>query len=188
MLKNLLASFVKDPAHTKFDGEDGDEKVLYVLRKSFVTNVGWILLSALLIIAPALFNTLFVSLNIDNPGFITPKLTFNINALWYLFTFGYIFQRFLNWYFNVYIISDKRIVDMDFYSLLYRKVSDAPLRNIEDITYDVSGIFESLFNYGDVTIQTAAETKEFNFEGVANPARVQDILSDLVKELKGASE
>jgi hypothetical protein len=188
MLNNLLASFVKDPSRTAFDGEDSDEKVLYVLRRSFATNIGWILMSALFIAAPALINTLFVLLNIESPGFITPQLMFNINALWYLFTFGFMFERFLNWYFNVYIISNKRIVDMDFFGLLYRKVSDAPLRNIEDITYNVSGVVEAFFNYGDVMIQTAAERREFDFEDVANPSRVQDILSDLVKEIKGVSK
>ncbi|EKD99583.1 MAG: hypothetical protein ACD_22C00230G0007, partial [uncultured bacterium] len=42
-----------------------------------------------------------------------------------------------------------------------------------------------LFNYGDVTIQTAAERREFDFASVPNPSRVADILSDLVKEIKG---
>ena len=77
---------------------------------------------------------------------------------------------------------------MDFYSFLYRKVSDAPLRNIEDITYDVKGYMAALFNYGDVTIQTAAERREFDFASVPNPSRVADILSDLVKEIRKKTE
>ncbi|EKD99710.1 MAG: hypothetical protein ACD_22C00194G0002, partial [uncultured bacterium] len=156
MTAAILSAFVKDPPHTSFDGEDSGEKVTYVLRKSFITNIGWIFLTLLFIFIPAFVNTLFVALDIESPGFISSNFAFILNAAWYLFTFGYIFERFLNWFFNVYIITNKRIVDMDFYSFLYRKVSDAPLRNIEDITYDVKGYMAALFNYGDVTIQTAA--------------------------------
>ncbi len=184
MIRTLTSSFLKDPPGTKFEGEDPGEQVLYVLRRSFVTNLGWILFAVLLIISPAFVNTLLFSLNLNYPELIGSNLAFNINALWYLFTFGFIFERFLNWFFNVYIITNKRIVDMDFYHLLYRRVSDAPLRNIEDISYDVQGAFEALFNIGDVIIQTAAELPQFEFQSVSNPAKMQDILSDLVKEAK----
>jgi hypothetical protein len=185
MAETLTSSFIKNPKNTFFYGEDKGEKILYVLRSSFVTNAGWILLAILLLFAPVLIDPVFYFLNLDTPGLLSPGLIFSIHGLWYLFTFGYIFERFLNWYFNIYIITDKRIVDMDFLHLLHRKISEAPLRNIEDITYDIRGTMQVVFNYGDITIQTAAEQREFNFEGIHKPARVQDILSDLVKGVKG---
>ena len=45
-----------------------------------------------------------------------------------------------------------------------------------------------IFHYGDVAIQTAAEAREITFENVPNPDRVQDIISDLISEIKGESE
>ena len=36
-----------------------------------------------------------------------------------------------------------------------------------------------MFNFGDITIQTASEVPEFNFEGVPNPERVTKILDEL---------
>ena len=104
---------------------------------------------------------------------------------WNIFSFGYGFERFLNWYFNVYIITNKRVVDMDFSHLLHRNISEAPLRNIEDVTYTVSGSLQTLFNFGSIKIQTAAEQRELEFEYISNPAKVQDILSDMVANIKG---
>lgn len=184
MVGSFFKSFVPNPPATRFEGEDPGEKVLYVLRKSLVTNFGWVLLSILFIVVPSFVDE-FIFSSADLSRFITPQLAFNLTALWYVFTFGFIFTRYINWYFNVYVITNMRIIDMDFYSLLARSVSVAPLRNIEDITYDVHGTFESLFNVGDVTIQTAAERPRFDFEKVDNPAKIHDILSDLVKEVKG---
>ena len=74
---------------------------------------------------------------------------------------------------------------MDFNNILHKKISEAPLRNIEDITYDTKGSLQTIFDYGNVHIQTAAETREFEFENVAKPGKIQDILSDLVSNVKG---
>lgn len=77
---------------------------------------------------------------------------------------------------------------MDFSGFLYRNISEAPLRNIEDITHRMSGISATIFNYGDVLIQTAGETREFDFTSVPNPIKVQDIISDLVSEIKDGKD
>jgi len=55
---------------------------------------------------------------------------------------------------------------------------------VEDITSTVSGATQMIFNYGNVVIQTSAEKREFEFEAVSNPAKVRDLISDLVMEIK----
>ncbi|MFC1756178.1 hypothetical protein ACFLZK_02180 [Patescibacteria group bacterium] len=180
MLKTWTNSFIENPKNTFFEGEDSDEKILYIFRKANITNLGWGLISIFLLLAPAVFNSFFIHITINYPDILKPSLIIIINIFWYLFTFGYIFERFINWFFNIHIITDKRIVDMDFDHLLHRNITDAPLRNVEDITYTVSGAAQTTFNYGHVTIQTAAEQRELEFHYVSNPAKIQDIISDLV--------
>lgn len=185
MLDTLTNSMLEKPENTNFEGEDGDEEILYVLRRAAVTNLGWIVTGIILLLAPLVFNSYIIVVNKQFPHLITPTLAFIINGFWYIFSLGYIFERFINWFFNVYIISNKRVVDMDFNYLLRRNISEAPLRNIEDVTYTVSGTLPTVFNYGDISIQTAAEKREIEFESVYDPGRVQDILSDLVSLKKG---
>jgi len=185
MLSTLINSFIKKPEKMYFEGEDGDEEILYVFRKALITNLGWTLLVILLIFVPTSFNGFLASVQAKIPLVVTPTFIFIINALWYLFVFGYAFERFLNWFFNVHIITNKRVVDMDFDHLLHRNISEAPLRNIEDITHTIKGISQTIFNFGDVSVQTAAEKRELEFINVANPAMIQDLLSDLVSEVKG---
>ena len=52
--------------------------------------------------------------------------------------------------FNVYIVTDERIIDIDFYNLIYKEVSDANIDKIQDVTYKMGGVVRTLFNYGDV--------------------------------------
>lgn len=75
-------------------------------------------------------------------------------------------------------------MDLDFVGLLHKNISETSLHNIEDVTSTVSGALRITFNYGSVFIQTAGETREFEFTDVANPSKVRDILSDIVVKIK----
>jgi hypothetical protein len=69
--------------------------------------------------------------------------------------------------------------------LLYKKFSEARLSKIEDVTYTSSGFMATFFNYGNVTIQTAAETEQFEFTAIPNPAEVVKVLGSLMKKAGG---
>lgn len=180
-----IASFMKNPpSSVSFDGEDKDEHIVLFLRRHFITNVGWILMSVFLFFLPALLSTLLRLNGFDLADYISLRVRFAASIFWYLFVFGVTFENFLLWYFNVYLVTTKRIVDMDFHALLHRDVTEAPLRNVEDITRRTRGALQVIFNYGSVTIQTAGEQRELEFEFVPDPTRVQDIVSDIVAEMK----
>jgi uncharacterized membrane protein YdbT with pleckstrin-like domain len=95
---------------------------------------------------------------------------------------AYVFESFISWFFNVYIVTDERIVDVDFLHLVYRQISYAKIDQIQDITSEMGGVVRTIFNYGDVLIQTAAEISEFTFEAVPVPDQVIKTLSSLQAE------
>lgn len=184
----LLGHFIKEPRGVSFDGQDAEEKILLFLHQHIITNLKWIIITGLLIEAVPIFNA-FLALGDTSVSQLMPSnYYFVLRFLLALFTFGYFFENFLSWYFNSYIVTNKRVVDIDFYGITHRRFSEAPLRNIEDVTNDISGFSQIVFHYGDVSIQTAAEAREISFENVPNPDRVQDILSDLISGIKGGSE
>lgn len=103
---------------------------------------------------------------------------------WYLIVIMFVFERFLAWFFNMSIITDERIIDVDFTNLTTKKVADADIDKIQDVTFTNNGAVGTIFNYGDVLVQTAAEVVEFVFDSVPNPGRVADILQNLRMEEK----
>ena len=59
---------------------------------------------------------------------------------------------------------------------------DANIDKIQDVTYKMGGVIRTLFNYGDVMIQTASEVPNFDFLAVPYPDKVAKVLQDLRTE------
>ena len=74
------------------------------------------------------------------------------------------FLIWIDYFFDVWIITDRRIVNVDQNGLFSREVSELEHIRLQDVTTDVRGFFPTLFNYGDVFIQTAGERDRFDFE------------------------
>jgi hypothetical protein len=183
----LLSALVNNPPRMRFDGEDPDEKIILFLRRHPIVSFGQWLSAVFMFFIPFIVSVL---MRVDGMGILglsTIPLRFRIFFwfFWLLISAGYLFELFLMWYFNVNLVTNKRIVDMDFTGLLHSNITEAPLRNVEDITRQIGGAFQVLFNYGNVIIQTAGEQREIEFEYVPDPAYVQDVVSDLVAKKRG---
>jgi uncharacterized membrane protein YdbT with pleckstrin-like domain len=124
-------------------------------------------------LAPMVLNTFpLLSFMPDNFQFVA-VLT------WYLVAIAYTFESFLDWFFSVYIITDERIFDVDFVNLIYREISEANLDQIQEVTTKMGGVVRTLFDYGDVLIQTASEKPNIEFDAVPHPDQVAKILREL---------
>lgn len=188
MIDVLFKSSIENADKCIVEGQDPDEITKYVYRRSFITNFDWIFVTILLLLTPPFANTILAFARGDIEELITPFFAFTLNVFWYLFTFGFAFQNFLNWFFNLYIITNKRIIDIDFVGFLYKNISETSLDNIEDVTSTVRGALRIIFNYGTVTIQTAGQQREFEFTDVAYPSKVRDIIADIIVERRRTND
>jgi hypothetical protein len=85
-------------------------------------------------------------------------------------------RMFLNWYrYNndIWVITNQRIIDSTKTNPFNLKMSTADVVNIQDMTVERSGILRTLFNFGDVICQTAADVQEFSVRGIPRPQDVQ---------------
>lgn len=170
---NPLSAFALNPAGVKFENQEQGEKIILLLRKHWITNVTWIVLAILLLFAPLALR--FFPL-ID---FLPLRYQMMAIILWYLLVASFIFERFLTWFFNAYIITDERIVDIDFFNLIYKQVTEAKIDRIQDTTLRMGGVVRTIFNFGDVLVQTAGAEPNLEFEDVPNPDEVMQILQSL---------
>ncbi|HLE49078.1 MAG TPA: hypothetical protein VI819_03575 [Patescibacteria group bacterium] len=181
---NPLASYIYFPTRADFVNKDPQERIVLILRRHAITNIKWVIASFFLIIAPSFFTIL--------PPFESIPASYQVFAVmaWYLLVFAYMFEKFLDWFFSVNIITDERIFDVDFYNLIYRKMTDANIDQIQDVTVQLGGGIRTMFNYGDVLVQTASEVPEIEFEAVPFPDKVAKVLRELrieeeVEKLEG---
>ncbi len=170
------AAFAAKPRWTAFSTQAPDEQILLLLRKHPLTQLGWIFVAIIIALVPIIFS------GIPFLGFLPPVYEFAAVLGWYMLLSGFIIESFLTWYFNVYIITDERIIDVDFLSLIYQNISTAKLDNIEDVTATKGGALRSVFDFGTVSVQTAAEKRQFEFEDVPHPSQVTKLLNELMIE------
>ncbi len=163
---------------TKFDTQEDGEKIYLLLRSHPFTQIDWILTSIAFIILLFVLN--FIPQNIFNIGQI-----FVINLFFIAFIFSYIWFNILNWYFNVGIVTSKRIIDIDFYAVLYKEITNAQLGRIEDTTVKSGGYVESFFDYGSIFIQTAGTEANVEFLNVPHPSDAVQIINKLLSKKHG---
>ncbi len=171
-----FASFVAKPYKLKFSTQAPNEVVILLLRQHPVTQIWWIIIALLGVGFP------FLLQKIDFFNFLPANYQMAAMVGWFLVLLGFIVEAFLKWYFNVYIITDERIIDVDFNSLLFRNISSAKIDNIEDTTAMNAGFLSAIFDFGTVVIQTAAEKREFEFAGIPHPSKVTTLINDLILE------
>lgn len=170
---NPLAAYSYCPDKVRFETQDTEEKIILFLRRHPITNLPWILLTIILSFAPLVLSS-FPLLS-----FLPANFQFVALLFWYLIVVAYVLESALTWFFNVYIVTDERIVDVDFLNLIYREITETKIDKIQDITHNIGGVVRTVFNYGDVLIQTAGTAQNIEFEAVPEPAEVTRIIQEL---------
>lgn len=185
-IKEPLMAYVANPSETRFSNQEDKEQIILLLRKHQITNMPWIIAAVLALLAPVAFFPLLSFLNPFSDMPVSYHLVFSL--FWYILTFSLVLVNFMHWYFNVYILTDERVVDVDFYNLVHQEIASARISKIQDVTYKVNGVIRSLFNYGDVFIQTAGTEENFCFEAVPQPQMVAKKIGELTEKNEEAGQ
>jgi len=93
------------------------------------------------------------------------------------------------WYYNAFVITKQRIIDIDQRGFFERVVSEAPLEKIQDVSYRIKGIFQTLLRYGSVRVQTAGATAELELHNIKDPEKIQELIANLSRlDIKKSGE
>lgn len=168
----------------RFADQEDDEEIELLLRQHWVTNVPWIAYSIISAFLPLLLLNSKAWFGLSFLPDIPTNLFFASLAVWYLLITAYVIESFLHWYFNIYIVTNLNIIDIDFDNLLNKKFQESSLSDIESTSGALKGIVSSFFNFGDVVVQTAAHTQQSVFMNVPYPTTVVDRINDLTRSLK----
>lgn len=82
------------------------------------------------------------------------------------------------WYLDCYIITSRRIIDIDQKGAFKRTVAELDLGTVQEAVYEISGPLEALFGFGSVKIRTAGSGGMIVMEKVPHPEDIKRIISD----------
>lgn len=132
-----------------------NEKILIVLHRHWLVLFGKLVVCVFLALVP------FLALGILAASNIQVVLSGNI----ILFAFSVymmiialiMFLFWMDYYFDIWIITTERIIDIEQRGLFNREVSEFMLMHVEDVTIEIPGILATLMKFGNIMIQTAGE-------------------------------
>jgi hypothetical protein len=96
-----------------------------------------------------------------------------------LFGLGLMLYGFIDYYLDVYIVTNERIVNIEQNGFFRREISELNLHQVQDVSAKVNGFFPTMMHYGNIFIQTAGERENFIFKSIPNPYRVSKLIVDL---------
>lgn len=158
---------------------DSDESVILEVRKHWFVFFSYGLLLAIVAVMPVIFYETIVNF-IDFPQPVAENFSgiiFFSYMLWLLLLWMAFFVQWTNYYLDVWYITNKRIIDVEQKSFFHREVSSLRFDKIQDITVEVRGLLATFLNFGNVRVQTAAETsKDFFMKDADNPEQIRKLI------------
>lgn len=159
------------------------EKIIYLLRRDTVTFIPYILLLIILLAAEYglyyLLKTLFPILFINQ---ISLAAMLILGSIYTLSVWLFFFTGFVNYYLDMWIITNDRVIDIRQEGLFARTVAELDLFRVQDVTSECKGLFATTFDFGNVYIQTAGEKQRFIFYNIPNPHKIRQEIIRLADE------
>ena len=160
------------------------EKIVLVLRRHWFIFFTRLSLNAILLLVPL---PLFWFGNAYFKDFLSGAILFPLIVIfftiYYLALWLIFYLAFIDLYLDVWIITNKRIINIEQFGLFSRSEAEHQLTVIQDVSTEVHGIFQTLLNFGDLTIQTAGESPKVTFKQIPEPYYAKKIISDMIDRM-----
>ena len=141
-----------------------DEKLLIIIRQHWLKLVlpifAWLLFATILLLVMTNYSIAFIII---------------------LVTAIYPLIEYINWKYNLWGVTNMRVVDESGFFTRYSK--ESPLDKINNVEYD-QPVMGRIFGYGNVDIQTAAEMGETKYTLIHHPKLLKDTITQAQEEYK----
>lgn len=146
------------------------EAVVAIVRPYWLTMGFPMFLSAALAVFDAFFLAWFVQY-----GAIGVALFFLILLVALLWGV----RSYVVWSLNAFILTNQRIIDVDQNGFFQRTVSEASFEKIQDVSFQISGLWQTMLKFGTVIVQTAGSSNNLELTGVHHPEQLQELITKL---------
>lgn len=168
--------------------EEG-EKNLKIVRRHILILVPMIAILLFGALLPCLIlwflnsNFLGLSQNLLEPlqNFTNNWGTF-LYSVWLLLLWIIFFIEWTDYYLDMLIVTDKRIIDVEQKGFFNREVTSFLHPQIQDITVQTEGVLRTLFKFGDLHIQTAGHKHEIIIKDATYPEEARILILKLEQQ------
>lgn len=163
--------------------EDENEPILIFLHRHVISFIIPVVIFIILALLPAFFKLVIskdpfaIAISLDARLLITVFV-----SMYYLMLVGYIFGEWISYYYDILIVTKSTVIDIKQNNLFNREITHLHLRQVEDISSEIKGFMPTLFNYGDIIIQSAGAQEHTLIKAIPNPQKVAAMVLQLHKD------
>ncbi len=158
----------------RFPGQREGETVELIIRKHKISLLGSFFYFLAMAAIPWII--FYFIAPVALPFFLQPlyaKLFLLLTLIYYLFLWLFVFIVWIDYYYDLWLITNQRLLDIEQKGFFSRTVSELDLKRIQDITSEVHGILATLFEFGNINIQTAGERERFTLHSIPHPVTIR---------------
>lgn len=181
-LKKKIEDSIKQSVHIK--DQYPDEEILLYLHRHWIIFAGHLVVLGVLILIPIVIFVIGPSLL---PIAFEPPwsgLILLVALLYIMFVWLYFFVAWVDYYLDSWIVTNRRVLNIEQIGLFRRVISVQSLGNVQDVTSEKIGALRTFLDFGNVEVQTAGEAPRFLFEDVKDPDRVRNIILKASQDYK----
>lgn len=158
------------PRHKYFEDQLDEEEMLLLFRKHPVVMRKQLIIASVLLLLGTI------------PSFVRPEYAYFFGGLGVglLLASAVMFYAWMGWYFSIYALTDKRLIQIKQKGFFHRSLVDISNDQIIMVNYEISGFQETLLGFGTMTVQTYVG--ELVIKDVHHPKRVQKEVTTLLRE------
>ena len=158
-----------------------DEKIILTCRRHWLVFLIAIFQVAILMFAvlaiPALLKSFTPEIFSGYDALIYLSAGLILEILWII-----LFLVIADYYLDIWLITNHRLIFIELKGIFSRTTSSVSLRNIQDVTTEVHGLFETFLKFGNVRVQSAGTEGAFVFRQVPESYQVKDLILRVKEE------
>jgi hypothetical protein len=96
--------------------------------------------------------------------------------IWTMLVFLYASYKYILWFLNVYILTNQRVVHVNYHTLFRKTVTETPLSHIANIGFSTGNVLQALFKTGNINVQITGVSQPLVLKNVRFPEKTKDFM------------
>lgn len=166
----------------KLPGALPDEKIIGLYRRHPITILGLVISFCVFLVLPFMA---YAVLKLYGAGLYENQPLMSVfimsGGLFFMFVVLFLYQHFMDYWLDMWILTNQRIINIEQNGLFSRTTSELRLYRVQDVTAEVNGFVKTILDFGMVYVQTAGEKVYFTFEDVPHPNQIAKNVLELAE-------
>lgn len=165
-----------------------DENIVKVVRRHYFVIIPMIMALTLAALVPIFLYEFVMSDFITISEVVKNNLSVFVQewkvfaySIWLLILWVIFFIEWTDYYLDIWILTNKRIIDVEQKGFFHREVTSFRYAQIQDITVETHGLVETFLKFGTLHIQTAGTSREIIIRDAHYPEQARSIILKLSK-------